>query len=224
MSPVAASRGSAQSRYHGWTTGPSATIVSSTSAAPRTGDRPSGRSTRNSAIAAPASIATPRKKVTAPSTVPSPIQSRTLPTTIPAAVGGDSQVRTVPGVLREATQPRPTPTASDSAAKTSRTIADARAHAQIRCGQVARVPAQIRPAKGSTTRAIGLTPPARPISTTPMTGCRSTARVRPATIRPTIRASLCAPATKCIRTRGFSRASQTALGGSMPWAYARRGR
>ncbi len=192
--PVAASSGSTHSRYHGCTTGPSATAASSTSAAPRTGERPCGRRTRESAMAAPISIPAARKKLTAPSTVPRPRSSPgRCPRSCPVRWSGTARSGPCPGVLSDATQPRPTPTTRESTAKTTSTIASDSAHAQIRWVQVAPVPAQIRPAKGSTDQGDGLHCAGHADQDDAHHGMALTASARPATISPTMSASSGAP-------------------------------
>jgi hypothetical protein len=71
---------------------------------------------------------------------------------------------------------------------------------------------------------MGLTIEPSTTSSVPSTTRRSTARASPATMRPTMSASLCAPATKCMSTSGLSTASHSALARSIPWgpASARR--
>ncbi len=60
-------------------------------------------------------------------------------------------------------------------------------------------------------------------SSTPTTGRPSRANQSPARRKPSINASLCAPAIRCNSTRGFSTASTKATEGSRPYERASRG-
>ena len=224
-SPVAAKRGRNHRRYHGCTTGPRTTMTPRARAAPRTGLRPPGRNTRSAMRARAAAIPMSR---TMPRTVAGssvqPIHVDTMPSGLPMAVVGESQVRTPEGVPKVALiTPVPASAMRNTEARVQIMTTPVSSQARMRRSQVASRPAQSRPENGRASRAMGLMVEARVMATAPQEQCRSAASARPVTTRPTMSASLWAPATKCMRTTGLRTPSHSARAGSTPCRRASRG-
>ena len=85
-----------------------------------------------------------------------------------------------------------------------------------RLAQLAPLPAAINAKKGSNTIATGLIPSERVATTTPEMKWPRSAMTIAMHTKPTIKASLWEPATKCISTRGFITPIQAAETGFTP--------
>jgi hypothetical protein len=102
----AASTTKPHSRYHGWTTGPSATTAISAVPSAATGPICRDRSSSTAHTTAATSPPAPRQAAMAPSMwSPAPNQDASSPVNWPIVVVTDNQLRTSPGVCRACTQP-----------------------------------------------------------------------------------------------------------------------
>ena len=133
-------------RYHGWTTGPRATMMSMVR--PMARRAPIRSDFNNSHTPAAHATTTPRTRVidsTVCSVHPDPHQMGQVGPRIPAPVAGATHERTVPGVERFNTQLHPRPVTTDSAPITAVAISPAVTTGRIRARTGSPVPIQSQP-------------------------------------------------------------------------------
>ena len=236
----AASGITAHSRYHGCTTGNSSTSApSATPSAPTGCSRPvsaatSMRTTTNAATSA--AIGRVRLS-TAVVWSPRPSSTPPNPVITPSEVGSDIQLRTAFAVPSVWIHPKPSPLAP----LTNSVTASATASEQRAAANTARQPPPQRRASAIPTKpnairdgilivddsAITPQPPSSSVRLRPRIGSldsiAASATSMPASMSPSIRASLCTPATRCSSTRGFAAPSHSALTGATPQRRASRG-
>ena len=135
---------------------------------------------------------------------------------------GESQLLTVPGVDSDPIQPNgPVSAKAEVIKSVDRAINPAITPYLARLIQLAPLPAAINARNGSKTMATGFIPRAIVATTTPEIKWPRSASTIAMHTKPTIKASLCEPATKCIRTSGFITPIQAAETGLTPCALAR---
>ncbi|WSA86122.1 hypothetical protein OIE47_00400 [Micromonospora sp. NBC_01796] len=223
-SAVAAAIGtSPQSRYQGRMAGPNRT--SAPRARPRAYTGPSSSRRSQSSSPAPSATASPahRQNETACGATSAPISSSRARVARPRALLTD-QFAAETGVSRAVIQPYPVPATAVTATVVPTATTAVPSSARTVRHRPASCPAQSGATNTSATRAGAFTRAARVSSAVPSAGRWATAEASPAQSSPTIRASLCAPPTRWIRTSGLSTPSQSAAAGSTPQRRARPGR
>lgn len=236
----------AHSRYHGWTTGKSSTMApSETPSAPTGCSRPVQVATSIRTVMKPATTAAIGRVMLSSAVVWSPSPSSTPPNPVmmPSAVGSDIQLRTALAVFRVFSQPNPSPLTVLITTVTRTAISPSSPAAASICrrpGPQRR--ASAIPAKPSAMIEVTLTEADRLITTAPPTssvqprpssgggppspGTPWIARSMnssPASISPSMSASLWTPPMRWNSTSGFATPSHSALTGATPQRMDRRG-